>query len=89
MYRKSEDEKIRKEIIRVFKGETSYTSKEENEKYIAWLEKQGEKDSQVILPMFTFEDILAVQCCMQAMSKNCELYKKLQSLHDRLHEVYV
>lgn len=39
----SEDEKIRKDIIRVFTGEIPYTSKEENEKYISWLEKQGKK----------------------------------------------
>lgn len=35
-----EDERIRKEIIRVFKGEISFTSEKTNEKYIAWLEKQ-------------------------------------------------
>lgn len=39
--KESEDEKIRKDIIRVFTGEIPYTSKEENEKYITWLEKQG------------------------------------------------
>ena len=36
-----DDEMIRKDIIRVFKGETSFTSEKENEKYIAWLEKQS------------------------------------------------
>lgn len=37
-----EEEKIRKAIIRILKGETRYTSKEDADKYIAWLEKQGE-----------------------------------------------
>lgn len=37
----NEDEKIRKDIIRVFTGEIGFTTKEEAKKYIAWLEKQG------------------------------------------------
>ena len=41
--KESEDEKVRKEIIAVFKGEISYTSEEDAQKYIAWLEKQGEE----------------------------------------------
>ena len=41
--KESEDEKIKKDIIRVFKGEISFTSEKENEKYIAWLEKQGKQ----------------------------------------------
>lgn len=40
--KESDDEKIRKEIIHVFKGQTSFTSEECAKKYIAWLEKQGE-----------------------------------------------
>ena len=40
----NEDERIRKEIIRVFKGEISFTSEKANEKYIAWLEKQGKEE---------------------------------------------
>ena len=39
----SEDERIRKEIIRIFKGETRYASKEDTDKYVTWLEKQGKK----------------------------------------------
>ena len=38
----SEDEKIRKEIIAVFKGQFAFTSEEDNKRYIAWLEKQKE-----------------------------------------------
>lgn len=41
--KESEDERIRKDIIRVFKGEISFTAEEDNKKYIAWLEKQGEQ----------------------------------------------
>ncbi len=86
----SEDEMIRKEIINYLKcfiphNEDDLVAK--SKLWIAWLEKQGE-NSKVIFPTFTFDDILAIQCCMQAMSKSEELYKKLQSLHDRLHEVY-
>lgn len=39
--KESEDERIRKDIIRVLKGEISFVSEKENEKFIAWLEKQG------------------------------------------------
>lgn len=42
--KESEDDRIRKDIIRVLKGEISFTSEKENEKYIAWLEKQGEDE---------------------------------------------
>ena len=38
----SEDERIRKAIVRILKGETGYISKEDTDRYIAWLEKQGE-----------------------------------------------
>lgn len=44
---KSEDERIRKDIIRVFKGEISFTSEKENKKYIAWLEKQKSEEINV------------------------------------------
>ena len=37
----SDDEKIKKAIIRVFTGESNYTSKEDANKYIAWLRQQG------------------------------------------------
>jgi len=41
--KESEDERIKKTIIRILKGETGYISKEDTDRYIAWLEKQGEK----------------------------------------------
>lgn len=38
-----EDERIRKDIIRVLKGEIRYTSGKENEKYIVWLNSLKER----------------------------------------------
>jgi hypothetical protein len=40
-FKESEDERIRKELIAIFKGQTPYTSEEDAKRYIAWLEKQG------------------------------------------------
>lgn len=90
--KESEDEKIRGAII-YFISHTPTIPKGviNKETMIAWLEKQGEKDSQVICPTFTFDDILALQCCMETVKKvqeDNELYKQLQSLHDRLHDAY-
>lgn len=39
--KESEDDNIRKAIINVFKGNTSYTSDKDAKKYIDWLEKQA------------------------------------------------
>jgi hypothetical protein len=52
------------------------------------LEKQGENIS---LPKFTFDDVLALQCAMEAakkVQKDKDLYEQLKSLHDRLHDAY-
>ena len=94
----NEDEKIRKELLYYIKQEKNYIEsqvKPENSPKlqflidaISWLEKQGKKDSQVILPTFTFDDILALQCCMKKAQKDEELYNQLQNLHDRLHDAY-
>ena len=47
--KESEDERIRKAIIRILKGETRYTSKEDADKYVTWLEKQGlEKQGELL-----------------------------------------
>ena len=90
--KKSEDERIRKAIIKMvsdiaggFPFEKYGIQKKEA---LAWLEKQDKKDSQVILPTFTFDDILALQCCMKKVQKDEELYNQLQILHDRLHDAY-
>ncbi len=86
----TEDERIRKALIDFVK------SKEEDGymvinnfstgSILAWLEKQRE---QINLPQFTFDDVLALQCCMDTskkVQKDEELYHRLQSLHDRLHD---
>ena len=80
-------------------GESGYTSPYDNNTKLLYslltdlqvLEKQGENDSQVIYPTFTFNDILAVQCCMETVKEvqeDKELYEQLQSLHNRLHDIY-
>lgn len=42
----SEDERIRKEIVAIFKGKIPYTSEEDAKRYIAWLEKQQPLDKE-------------------------------------------
>lgn len=58
---------------------------------LSWLENQGEQDSQVKLPTFTFNDILALQCCMETVKKvqeDKELYEALSILHNKVHDAY-
>ena len=62
-----DDEQIRKRIIQSLHGDV--LDIEETNKAISWLKKQGDKDSQVILPPFMFDDILALQCCMETVKK--------------------
>ena len=57
----SGDEKIRKEIIAVLKGEISYTSEEDTQKYIDWLEKQGEQKPAMVEPKFKVGDIIRLK----------------------------
>ena len=53
----SEDEKIRKDLIAIFKGEIPYTSEEDAKRYIAWIEKQGEqKPTDKVEPKFKVGD---------------------------------
>ena len=87
--KESEDEKIRGAIIH-FISHTPTVPKGiiGKETMLAWLEKQGEN---VSLPKFTFDDVLALQCCMETTKKiqeDKELYEQLQSLHDRIHDAY-
>ena len=54
-------------------------------------EKQGEQKQEANYPKFDFNDILALQCCMETVKKvqeDKELYGQLQSLHDRLYDAY-
>lgn len=54
-------------------------------------EKQGEQKQETNYPKFEFNDILALQCCMEIVKKvqeDKELYGRLLSLHDRLYDAY-
>lgn len=94
--KESEDENIRKAIL----SELDYLQNKEGwsdfgdyqiEDVIAWLEKQGEQKQETNYPKFDFDDILAIQCCMEAAEKvteGKELYEKLKSLHSRLLDAY-
>ena len=57
-----------------------------------WLEKQRISVKECLnLPHFTFDDVLALQCCMETVKKvqeDKELYEQLQNLHNRLHDAY-
>ena len=91
--KESEDEKIRRKLIKALKecGFTHFNEEFTVQEALAWLKKASQKDVQVILPTFTFDDILALQCCMKTVKevqKDEELYNQLQSLHDRLHDAY-
>ena len=58
---------------------------------IAWLEKQGEQKRQVHFPKFTFDDILALQCCMvtvKNVQEDNELYEQLNLIHNKMYDVY-
>ena len=46
---------------------------------------------EIIYPKFDFDDILAIECCMETaekVTKDKELYEKLKSIHSRLHDAY-
>lgn len=61
------------------------------EHLVSWLEKQCKNDTQVILPQFTFDDILALQCCMETVKKvqeDKDLYEKLKDLHGKVYDAY-
>ena len=58
---------------------------------IAWLEKQGKQKKQVHFPKFTFDDVLALQCCMETVKKvqeDKELYEKLNLIHSKIYDAY-
>lgn len=55
------------------------------------MEKQGEKDSPVKPSTFTFDDVLALQCCMETVKKvqeDKDLYEKLKDIHGRVYDAY-
>ena len=80
-----DDERIRKDIIRVLKGEISFTSEKENEKYIAWLEKQCKKsvwtDNDRIMAFTLLRDVTQMTH-LSNKGKN-ERLEWLNTLEDR------
>lgn len=92
--KESEDERIRKDIISYLRNEKNvkrYISDIEIDKWIAWLEKQGFSKEQTNLPCFTFDDVLALECCMETVKKvqeDEELYGKLNDLHSKVYDAY-
>lgn len=90
--KKSEDEKIKEDLIEwISDFPDMIWSGHYKKDVIAWLEKQGNKDSQIKLPTFTFDDILALQCCMETVKKvqnDKDLYEKLNDLHGRIYDAY-
>ena len=58
---------------------------------INWLEKQGKQTKQTYFPKFTFDDVLALQCCMETVKKvqeDKELYEKLNLIHSKIYDAY-
>ena len=94
--KESEDERIRMSLIELFKDmewddSILHDYNMDKDKTISWLEKQHIQKQETSYPKFDFDDILALQCCMETAEKvteDKELYKKLQSLHSRLHDAY-
>lgn len=76
----SEDERIRKNLIAIFKGKIPYTSEEDAERYIAWLEKQGEQKPVE----WTEEDEDNLNCCTGAIKNSFSDYKDVKELESWL-----
>lgn len=58
---------------------------------IAWLERQGKHTKQVQSSKFTFDDVLALQCCMETVKKvqeDKELYERLNLIHSKIYDAY-
>lgn len=81
--KESEDERTRKEIIRILKGESGYTSKENTDKYIAWLEKQGKKG--YALKSFRDKDVHEF---MQYIEKQAKAYEFNLPYISRDYDIY-
>ena len=92
--KESEDERIGKQLLNWFKGchwNSIDNGTLKRDDIIAWLKKQGNKNTHVILPTFTIDDVLALQCCLETVKKvqeDKDLYKQLNDLHSRVYDVY-
>ena len=62
--KESKDERIKKAIIRILKGEMRYVSKEDTDRYITWLEKQGSSNTFEV-PETSIKDAEEVTSRMQ------------------------
>lgn len=55
------------------------------------IKKQDKQKKQVHFPKFTFDDVLALQCCMEIVKKvqeDKELYEKLNLIHSNIYDAY-
>ena len=92
--KESEDEKMRKGLIRQFTRLSSSSDMWGGikiEDILAWLEKQGEHRQDANYPKFNLDDVLALQYCMETVKKvqeDKDLYEKLEDLHGRIYDAY-
>lgn len=89
--KESEDDKIRKEIISILRNTYWTSNRNRFNELVAWLEKQGKQEKQVHFPKFTFDDVLALQCCMETVKKvqeDKELYEQLNLIHSKMYDAY-
>lgn len=90
----AENERIRKALIVFIKKRDRSGCDYDYDKWIAWLEsleKQGRQRQETNYPKFDFDDVLALQCCMETVKKvqeDKELYKALSILHDKVYDAY-
>ena len=98
--KESEDGRIQQMLMAYFKGLELSSNHKGNvlwqdlkvKDILTWLEKQGNSVKECLnLPHFTFDDILALQCCMETIKKvqeDKELYEALLLLHDKVYDAY-
>ena len=90
--KEDDDERIKKELIQWVDEFPDIIWRGHYKKdIIAWLEKQGKQKRQVHFPKFTFDDILALQCCMvtvKNVQKDNELYEQLNLIHNKMYDAY-
>lgn len=96
MTKKEEDNVRRRSTIQFLEyarslGAYNRYGKADIDKNIAWLKKQGEQKKQVHFPKFTFNDLIALQCCMETVKKvqeDKELYEQLNLIHSKIYNDY-
>ena len=90
--KEDDDERIKKELIQWVDEFPDIIWRGHYKKdIIDWLEKQGEQKRQVHFPKFTFDDILALQCCMvtvKNVQEDNELYEQLNLIHNKMYDAY-